>query len=118
MLRQSLQGTSPKFHSWYPTPSTIERERERKRERDKERETKRGRESERERAREKEPVEESLDSPPEAHPRDIAENLPESGAVGGGSEQPLYKNVQWFRGGLIFEAHRLLYHSASGSRIF
>jgi len=21
-------------------------------------------------------------------------------------------NVQWFRGGLVFEAHRLLYHSA------
>ena len=27
-------------------------------------------------------------------------------------EQPLYINVQWFRGGLVFEAHRLLYHSA------
>jgi len=26
--------------------------------------------------------------------------------------QPLYRNVQWFRGGLVFEAHRLLYHSA------
>ena len=24
----------------------------------------------------------------------------------------LYINVQWFRGGLVFEAHRLLYHSA------
>ena len=22
------------------------------------------------------------------------------------------QNVQWFRGGLVFEAHRLLYHSA------
>ena len=22
------------------------------------------------------------------------------------------RNVQWFRGGLVFEAHRLLYHSA------
>ena len=30
----------------------------------------------------------------------------------------LYRNVQWFRGGLVFEAHRLLYHSASGSRTF
>jgi len=27
-------------------------------------------------------------------------------------EQPLYRNVQWFRGGLVFEAHSLLYHSA------
>ena len=27
-------------------------------------------------------------------------------------EQPLYRNVQWFRGGLVFDAHRLLYHSA------
>ena len=26
--------------------------------------------------------------------------------------------VQWFRGGLVFEAHRLLYHSAQGSRTF
>ena len=25
---------------------------------------------------------------------------------------PLYRNVQWFRGGLVFEAHRLVYHSA------
>jgi len=24
----------------------------------------------------------------------------------------LYINVEWFRGGLVFEAHRLLYHSA------
>ena len=23
----------------------------------------------------------------------------------------LHRNVQWFRGGLVFEAHRLLYHS-------
>ena len=23
-----------------------------------------------------------------------------------------YRNVQWFRGGLVFEAHRLVYHSA------
>ena len=27
-------------------------------------------------------------------------------------EQPLHINVQWFQGGLVFEAHRLLYHSA------
>ena len=26
--------------------------------------------------------------------------------------------LQWFRGGLVFEAHRLLYHSAYGSRTF
>ena len=26
--------------------------------------------------------------------------------------QPLHRNVQWCRGGLVFEAHRLLYHSA------
>ena len=32
-----------------------------------------------------------------------------------GLEQPLYRNMQWFRGGLVFEAHRLLYHcSAKG----
>ena len=28
------------------------------------------------------------------------------------------RNVLWYRGGLVFEAHRLLYHSAYGSRIF
>jgi len=27
-------------------------------------------------------------------------------------EDALYRNVQWFRGGLVFEARRLLYHSA------
>jgi len=27
-------------------------------------------------------------------------------------EQPLDRNVQWFRGGLVFEAHRLVYHPA------
>jgi len=26
--------------------------------------------------------------------------------------------VLWFQGGLVFEAHRHLYHSASGSRTF
>jgi len=30
--------------------------------------------------------------------------------------QPLHRNVLWYRGGLVFEAHRLLYHSAQGSR--
>jgi len=29
-------------------------------------------------------------------------------------EQPLYRFVQWFRGGLVVEAHRLLHHSAQG----
>jgi len=24
----------------------------------------------------------------------------------------MYRNEQWFRGGLVFEAHRLVYHSA------
>jgi len=28
------------------------------------------------------------------------------------------RNVQWFRGGLAFEAHRLWYHPAEGSRTF
>ena len=27
------------------------------------------------------------------------------------------RNVKWFRGGLIFKAHRLLYHSTLGSRV-
>ena len=26
-------------------------------------------------------------------------------------------NVQWFRGGLVFKAHRLLYHSTLGLRV-
>jgi len=25
-----------------------------------------------------------------------------------------YRNVQWFRGGLVFKAHRLVYHSTLG----
>jgi len=29
-------------------------------------------------------------------------------------EQLLYRNVQWFRGGLVFKAVRLLYHSTLG----
>jgi len=28
----------------------------------------------------------------------------------------LYRNVQWFRGGLVFKAHRLLYHSEGDAR--
>ena len=27
-------------------------------------------------------------------------------------EQPLHRTVVWYRGGLVFEAHRRLYHSA------
>jgi len=29
-----------------------------------------------------------------------------------GAAGSLHRNVQWYRGGLVFEAHRLLYHSA------
>jgi len=32
-------------------------------------------------------------------------------------EQLLYRNVQRFRGGLVFKAHRLLYHSTLGLRV-
>ena len=32
-------------------------------------------------------------------------------------EQLLHRNVQRFRGGLVFKAHRLLYHSTLGSRV-
>ena len=28
-----------------------------------------------------------------------------------------YQNVQWFRGGLVFKAHRLLYHSTRDLRV-
>ena len=31
--------------------------------------------------------------------------------------QLLDRNVMWFRGGLVFKAHRLLYHSTLGSRV-
>jgi len=33
------------------------------------------------------------------------------------SELPLSRNVKRFRGGLVFKAHRLLYHSTLGSRV-
>jgi len=29
----------------------------------------------------------------------------------------LYRNVQWFRGGLVFKAHRPVYHSTLGVRV-
>ena len=32
-------------------------------------------------------------------------------------EQPLSRNFERFRGGLVFEAHRLVYHSTPGSRV-
>ena len=33
------------------------------------------------------------------------------------NEQLLYRNVQQFRGGLVFKAHRLSYHSTLGLRV-
>jgi len=27
------------------------------------------------------------------------------------------RSVEWYRGGLVFKAHRLLYHSTPGSRV-
>ena len=32
-------------------------------------------------------------------------------------EQLLRRKVKWFRGGLVFKAHRIVYHSALGSRV-
>ena len=32
-------------------------------------------------------------------------------------EQLLQRYVKWFRGGLVFKAHRLLYHSTLGARV-
>ena len=37
--------------------------------------------------------------------------------VGGRVRQQLDKNVQRFRGGIVFKAHRLLYHSTEGLRV-
>ena len=34
------------------------------------------------------------------------------------AHQPLYNRYQWFRGGLVFKAHTLLYHSTLGLRDF
>ena len=31
--------------------------------------------------------------------------------------QLLRRNVKWFRGGLVFKAHRLLFHSTLGLRV-
>jgi len=38
-------------------------------------------------------------------------------SVASGQEQLLRRNVKRFRGGLVFEAHRLLYHSTLGLRV-
>jgi len=35
----------------------------------------------------------------------------------GYTQQLLYRNVQRFRGGLVFKAHRLVYHSTLGLRV-
>ena len=32
-------------------------------------------------------------------------------------EQLLYRNVHWFPGGLVFKAHKLVYHSTLGLRV-
>jgi len=40
--------------------------------------------------------------------------MSEGGAI---EEQVLHKNMQRFRGGLVFKAHRLLYHSCLGLRV-
>ena len=39
------------------------------------------------------------------------------GAPRGPAEQLLRRNVQRFQGGLVFKDHRLVYHSALGSRV-
>jgi hypothetical protein len=31
--------------------------------------------------------------------------------------EPLYRNMQWLQGGLVFMGHRLLYNSTPGSRL-
>ena len=41
----------------------------------------------------------------------------ELSAEGCVDESALGRNVKWFRGGLVFKAHRLLYHSTLGSRV-
>ena len=33
------------------------------------------------------------------------------------TKQPLYRNVQRFRGGLVFKAHRCVYHITLGLRV-
>ena len=44
-------------------------------------------------------------------------NMPSSAASSSILEQLLRRNVRRFRGGLVFEAHRLLYHSTLGWRV-
>jgi len=38
-------------------------------------------------------------------------------SAGARREQPLGRNVKRFRGGLVFKAHRLVYHSTLGMRV-
>ena len=46
-------------------------------------------------------------------PIESAEAVPELSI----SEQLPHRNVPWFRGGLVFKAHRLVYHSTLGSSV-
>jgi hypothetical protein len=40
-----------------------------------------------------------------------------AGAADARREQPLYRNVKRFRGGLVFKAHKPVSHSTLGSRV-
>ena len=44
-------------------------------------------------------------------------DMGQRGGLGGLEEQLLRRNVKRFRGGLVFKAHRLLYHSTLGLRV-
>jgi len=48
---------------------------------------------------------------------DSAEEVVDAGAARGGGVRTEYRNVQRFRGGLAFKAHRLVYHSTLGLRV-
>ena len=39
------------------------------------------------------------------------------GTRGAEFENNYFKEVQWFRGGIVFKAHRRLYHSTLGLRV-
>jgi len=66
-------------------------------------------------------IKNSLSQIPEIAPttlRGTSHRLSEDGSVQFSiSEQLLYRNVQRFRGGLVFKAHRLVYHSTIGWRL-
>jgi len=49
---------------------------------------------------------------PEKSPEEVRSNR-----LGPIEEQLLRRNVKRFRGGLVFKAHRLVYHSTIGSRV-